>query len=155
MLVRRQKIADALYWLIKNNELYKDVCVNQQSLNTLPENDVPDNFISVETENNKSDSSYPDYSPQSEEDIVYNKPPEMSSFLPLAQCQQQEIEAVQHQLLLNHLTQRMPCSTVDSEPLNEYITPFLATMAFPSLLPDGQGDPTNPSIRLDIPLGEK
>ena len=27
--------------------------------------------------------------------------------------------------------------TVSNEPLNEYQTPFLATMAFPTLFPDG------------------
>jgi len=36
----------------------------------------------------------------------------------------------------------MPWSTVDSEPINEYTTPFLATLAFPTLFPDGKGDPT-------------
>ncbi|CAH3032686.1 unnamed protein product [Porites lobata] len=28
-------------------------------------------------------------------------------------------------------------------------------MAFPTLFPDGKGDPTNPSLRRDIPLGER
>lgn len=45
--------------------------------------------------------------------------------------------------------------TVDNEPINEYLTPFLATLAFPTLFPDGKGDPTNPSLRRDIPLGER
>ena len=49
----------------------------------------------------------------------------------------------------------MPWQTVGSESLNEYVTPFLATMAFPTLFPDGKGDPTNPSLRRDIPLGER
>lgn len=57
----RQNVADALYRLIKNNPHYKDVCVNQQSLNLLPESGVPDNPISLETENDECDSSYPDY----------------------------------------------------------------------------------------------
>ena len=33
-----------------------------------------------------------------------------------------------------------------NSPLNEYVTPYLATMAFPTLFPDGKGDPTNPAI---------
>lgn len=49
----------------------------------------------------------------------------------------------------------MSWPTVDSEPMNEYTTPFLATMALPTLFPDAKGDPTNPSLYQDIQLGEK
>ena len=77
---------------------------------------------------------------------------EMSSFLPIPDCQAQEIDAVQQQL--SHQA-TMPWPTVDNEPINEYLTPFLATLAFPTLFPDGKGDPTNPSLRRDIPLGER
>lgn len=49
----------------------------------------------------------------------------------------------------------MSWPTVNSEPINEYTTPFLATMAFPTLFPDGKGDPKNPSLYRDIQLGEK
>ena len=45
--------------------------------------------------------------------------------------------------------------TVNNEPLNEYLTPFLATMAFPTIFPDGKGDATNTSLYQDVPLGEK
>ena len=76
----------------------------------------------------------------------------MSSFLPIPDCQAQEIDAVQQQL--SHQA-TMPWPTVDNEPINEYLAPFLATLAFPTLFPDGKGDPTNPSLRRDIPLGER
>ena len=39
--------------------------------------------------------------------------------------------------------------------MNEYLTPFLATLAFPTLFPDGKGDPTNPSLHRDVPLAER
>ena len=40
--VRRQKVMDALQWLINNNPLYKDVQLNQDCLiNSLPENGIP------------------------------------------------------------------------------------------------------------------
>ena len=45
--------------------------------------------------------------------------------------------------------------TVSNEPLNEYQTPFLATMAFPTLFPDGKGDPTNQALLRDVPLHER
>ena len=39
--------------------------------------------------------------------------------------------------------------------VNEYLTPILATVAFPSLFSDGKGDPTNPSLYQDILVGER
>ena len=45
--------------------------------------------------------------------------------------------------------------TLGNSPLNEYSTPFLATMAFPTLFPDGKGDPTNPATVRNITLKEK
>ena len=39
--VRRQNVADALQWLINNNPHYKDIIVNQDSLNSLPLHGVP------------------------------------------------------------------------------------------------------------------
>ena len=48
--VRRQKIADALLWLINNHQHYKDVKINQYSLNCLPVHGIPHDLISVERE---------------------------------------------------------------------------------------------------------
>ena len=48
----------------------------------------------------------------------------MSSFLPIPECQQQEVQAIQQQLLCHQPTQ-MPWPTVYNEPLNEYVNPFL------------------------------
>lgn len=42
-----------------------------------------------------------------------------------------------------------------NEPLNEYTAPFLATMTFPTLFPDGHGDPTNPCLQREITFSSK
>ena len=91
--------------------------------------------------------------PQDEDDIVYNDGTEMSSFLPIPDCQPQEIDAIQQQLSQQDGT--MPWPAVDNEPINKYLTPFLATLAFPTRFPDGKGDPTNRSLCRDIPLAER
>ena len=152
--VRKQNVADALHCLITNNPYYKDVRVNRQYLEFLPENGVPQDLVSGETQNDDSDC-FTDLCPQNDEDVVYNKESEMSSFSPIPQCHQQEIEAVQQQLSCNHNTKHVPWPTVDNEPINEYLTPFLATMAFPTLFRDGRGDPTNPSLYQDVPLSDR
>ena len=75
------------------------------------------------------------------DDIIYDDT-EMSSFLPVKSNQMKE-DSIREKLLSG--TTDWPYR--GSQPLNEYTTPFLATVAFPTLFPDGQGDPTNPSIR--------
>ena len=143
-----------MHSLINNNPYYKDIMINNDSLNSLPLHGVPQDLLSIETENlENSEASEPDLGPQNEEDIVYNESTEMSSFLPIPECQQQEVQAIQQQLC--HQPTHMPWPTVDNEPLNEYLTPFLATLAFPTLFPDGKGDPTNPSLHRDVPLAER
>ena len=62
------------------------------------------------------------------------------------------IEAVRNQLAEN---EPMSWPSVANEPLNEYQVSNLATIAFPTLFPDGKGDPTNQSILRDIPLQER
>ena len=40
------------------------------------------------------------------------------------------------------------CLDIGSTPFNEFLTPYLAFLAFPTLSPDGKGDPTdNEQIR--------
>ena len=36
--------------------------------------------------------------------------------------------------------------SIQNKPFNEHTTPYLAKMAFPTLFPDGKGDPTNLSL---------
>ena len=49
----------------------------------------------------------------------------------------------------------MQWPSVDNEPLNEYQISHLATMSFPTLFPDGQGDPTNQGLLRDVPIQEQ
>ena len=157
VIVRKEKVSSALLWLINNNPHYYDLTINKHALNNLPENGIPADLMSVETESDiVSDNDGPVASgPPSDnpsEDAVYNDSAEMSSFLPVGERQQQEIEAVRNQLAEN---EPMSWLSVANEPLNEYQVSNLATMAFPTLFPDGKGDPTNQSILRDIPLQER
>lgn len=45
-----QVVADALSWLLKHNRHYSDVEINQDALKSLSNNSVPDDLLSVETE---------------------------------------------------------------------------------------------------------
>lgn len=39
--IRKQKVYNALKWLIQNNHFYKNIQINQTNLDKLPEDDVP------------------------------------------------------------------------------------------------------------------
>ncbi|CAB4008934.1 Hypothetical predicted protein, partial [Paramuricea clavata] len=155
--VRKQKVHNALVWLINNNPHYSELLINEDALNSLPEDGVPPGLMTVETDDDivSDDNCSPDVGPPTDnpsEDIVYNDSTEMSSFLPVGEQQQQEIEAVRNQLSEN---EPMPWPSVENEPLNEYQISHLATMAFPTLFPDGKGDPTNQGLLRDVPLHER
>ena len=105
--VRKQKVHNALVWLINNNpHLYAGLTINDNALNSLPENGVPPDLMTVETDKDivsDSDCS-PGVGPPMDnpsEDIVYNDSTEMNSFLPVGEQQQQEIQAVRNQLSEN------------------------------------------------------
>ena len=154
--VRREKVHNALLWLVRNNPHYRDVTINQHALESLPINGVPSDITTVESDSDilSEEITLPDLSPSTDndEDKVYNQTAEMSSFLPACEKQRQELDAIKNQLFPN---EPMSWPTVDDHPLNEYQTPFLATLAFPTLFPDGTGDPTNPSLLRDISLSER
>ena len=155
--VRREKVHNALLWLKCNNPHYKDVTIDQHALNSLPANGALTDLMTVESDSDivSDDMISPDLGPPTyhdEEDKVYNHSSEFSSFMPVTKQQQQELDAIKEQLSPK---EAINWPTVDDNPLNEYQTPFLATLAFPTLFPDGTGDPTNPSLLKDISLAEK
>ncbi len=148
---------NALIWLISNNPHYSGLTINDDALNSLPDNGVPTDLMTVETNDGivSDDNCSPDAGPPTDnpsEDVVYNDSTEMSSFLPVGKQQQQELDAVRNQLSEN---EPMQWPSVENEPLNEYQVSHLATMAFPTLFPDGEGDPTNQGLLRDVPLQER
>ena len=47
--VRKNKVEKALYWLIQNNPVYHDVCVDRIVLESLPSHGVPEDLRKIET----------------------------------------------------------------------------------------------------------
>ena len=52
-------------------------------------------------------------------------------------------------------TERKQWPERGAKAINEFKIELLATMAFPSLFPDGKGDPTNSATKRNVTLGEK
>ena len=107
-------------------------------------------MIILSDEDCSSDTGPPTDNPS--EDIVHDDSTDMSSFLPVGEQQQQEIEAVRNKLCEN---EPMSWPTIENEPINEYEVSHLATMAFPTSFPDGKGDPTNQVLLRDVSFHER
>lgn len=85
--VRKQLVSDAIHWLIENNRHYSDIELNYHALNSLPVNSVPNEILSIETNDTTIDdnaSFSPDFGPvANEEDIVHDSNTDSSSFVPV------------------------------------------------------------------------
>ncbi len=91
--VRREKVHNALLWLIHNNPYYAEIEINAEALNSLPENGVAPDLMTIGTEAEivTDDSAMPDMGPPTDgasEDVVYSESTEMSSFLPVGEQQE-------------------------------------------------------------------
>ena len=106
----------------------------------------PDNLQTIETvAADECDEHQPNDSDFDDEELI-DKKTETSSFLPQNENGQLENDAIQNTIAPDKLN----WPTVEDDPLNEYTTPFLATLAFPTLFPDGNGDPSNQSLKRDV-----
>lgn len=126
----------------KHNPLNSDIEINYNTLVCFPENEVPQQLLSIQTEEkfiNDTLNCAPDRGPvYEEEDNVYNANVDTSSFLPVNNTHQQEEHSIGQQVFQGHID--WPSSS--DNPLNEFTTAFLATLAFPTLFPDRKGVPT-------------
>ena len=73
LLVRRQVVSNAIHWLSRNNPLYSDIEINYNALVSLPENEVPQQLLYIQTEEkiiHDTLNCAPDRGPVNEEDYV-------------------------------------------------------------------------------------
>ena len=75
----------------------------------------------------------------------------MTSFMPTAINQKKETDLIKDNISPNMI--KHPWK-IDTNPFNEYKTEFLATLSFPSLFPDGKGDPMNNALVRNISENE-
>ena len=152
LFVRRSIVLRALQWLIANNPVYSDVQINYQIVSTLPQDGVPDELKSIDTEFSIkpgiSESSFP------EDQQIYDTSSEVTSFFPMSVDKLQEVHAIEEQLS-NGTSNSINWPSTEGNPLNEYKTPYLATMAFPTLFPDSKGDPTNLSLCREVSFADR
>lgn len=145
--VRRQVVLDALQWLILNNPLYKDIQIDYSRISALP----ADGFLFVQTiDFHEQISTEPcDTGPSNSDTFDENVIDDVniSSFVP--QNPSQELE---DNIIMDGVQRMSTGNSLDigSNPIDEFTTQYLASLAFPTLFPDTRGDPTNSALKRDI-----
>ena len=134
--VRKHKILAALQWLLSNNTYFKDVTIDQETLNELPlDGTLVSELPSFSPQDNVSDQHV------EEDDNIEPT----SSFMPLLSSSgNTEDDTIRQQIAQNN-----PVSwpTVRNTPVNEFQHEGYFSLAFPTLFPDATGDFTIPRLR--------
>ena len=136
--VRRERILLALQWLKSNNPCY--IIVDHDALQLLPEDGIPPELLTVDDQ--EEEFSAPEDT--SEETNGHDS----HSFLPLPTRQTTENDAIRAAVITANNPLEWP--DISGQPINEFRTPYLATMPFPALFPYGTGDPTYPGRQRKI-----
>ena len=155
--VRRHRVLEALLWLKTNNPFFKDIEIDRQVIQSLPENGVPDELRYVIDDNEPSvhvENEGPPQEPTmsanaSVEELILGN--DSTSFIPMRQRQRKDGAAIQDAV---NEVDPLDWPSTEGNVVNEFKTDGLATMAFPTLFPYGKGDPTNRARQHGITLTE-
>src|SRR5579862_7106014 len=131
--VRRDKVARALLWLKENNNYYENINIDNETLESLPEDDSIINML-----------------PQLPDDQIRNDNPENTendddgisrSFVPLLPATQREEVAINDTLeRLQNQSQHITWPEINGSPINEFQTIGYIARAFPTLYLTGIAD---------------
>ena len=168
LLVRRQRVFDALNWLKANDPFYSDISINTDNLNSLPDNGSLQDLY--ETSGDDDLDSERDTGP--EQDGASGGDEDTESFLRSVVGNGMQEDAIIDLLLRKMLrAQRrgtvagagsrsqtaataVPWPEMEDTPLNEFKTQGLYTLCFPALFPCGRGDPTHVARRQKVTNAE-
>ena len=150
--VRREKVLQAITWLKENNPFYADIEIDYEALKRLPVDGITSDLPTT-------DDPQQDVQQDNETGTIEEPPQNISienqhdshSFIPLPQAQQSEQHTIR--ALING-EDPLEWPSNDGQPINEFQTEGLATMAFPTLFPHGKGDPTKKTRLREVSLTE-
>ncbi len=144
LIVRRERVRSALIWLKSHNDLYRDVIVDNASLNTFPENNILPVHIEVVNNTDAGDILTSRYdaqaSPTSTDTTLINETTfdsvVVTDLNSNATVNQMRAAAVKHMKVKGGDFLQIPHAQA---PANEFYNPHLLPMIYPTLFPYGQG----------------
>ena len=140
--VRRAVVLRALQWLLANNKYYRNVCINRDALDLLPEDGNLSGLQSVTLDSTNEVTGSLDT--QDEDNDPYSA--HLSgSFVPNATQRRTEQETVRQSVHQRQSRQpvappTVPWPSTGSTPINEFSTEGYISCAFPTLFPTGAAD---------------
>jgi hypothetical protein len=145
LLVRPKVIRDALIWLQNNNELYKDIEINEELLMSLPENSIlpveiciQDPSIAIDSQGSRYDEAVLPV----ENDSNTGEPKDLLSSIIVSDVDGAEISPLQMKsIAMRHLMSGKGFIQLPHGPelSNEYTDENLFPLLYPSLFPYGKG----------------
>ncbi|XP_057827704.2 uncharacterized protein LOC131039077 isoform X1 [Cryptomeria japonica] len=137
---------DALQYKVKYDPHYKDVSIDYNNLNQIPEErtDVSSMLHTIEANNNVMVTNSEDVDEDQVEGTVTNS----SSFIFHLPNEHRELQIIKKTLELEDTTDNIvDWPEIGLTPINEYNTEGLLDMAFPTLFPNGIGLQIQPRTR--------
>lgn len=143
LTVRRKRVVDALQWLIKNHDGYKNVTFDHESSNKLPEDDIPDSIWDAVT-----------VCPDSEADTAEHEGYVESTLEHVCEQSENVYESEEEMVMLNTgsidvsgsteeikeaLLKKLDVTLDGATPIGEYNNPEMWVRAYPHLFPYGHG----------------
>ena len=147
LIVRRERIRAALLWLKTHNALYRDIMVDEQSLNAFPTNDVLPVHIEVLNKTDAGDILTSHYdtphtipiqattTEQADNDTIFNSLV-VTGLDGDATVNEMRAAAIKHMKTKGGSFLQIPHN---DKPTNEFYNPDLLPLTYPSLFPYGLG----------------
>ncbi|CAG8720803.1 17500_t:CDS:2 [Cetraspora pellucida] len=129
--VRCVKIAKALIWLKSNNRYYANIEIDNEALQSLPENGPIDNYLPQVQ--NTEDESLNDDENETDDIIIRN-------FVPVSPRSHRENDTINDALARMQTRNTIAWPNIDGNSNNEFHTPGYIMRAFPTLYPYGKAD---------------
>lgn len=145
--VRRDRVLCALQWLQQNNPFYTNITIDLTAIQRLPDDGIPPQLMAVDDEDTQHEHS----SDEDNIDSLHEDTSSSHSFLPLPKRSATEEDAIRAAVNGEDV---VDWQTIGEQPLNKFNTPGLASLAFPTLLPYGTGDPTYPGRQRKVTLAD-
>ena len=144
--VNRHRVEKVLRYLCKNNPAFIEnkITIDDNLLSSLPENGMPSDLNILYNAENIFDQYIVDTGPiilENEQNTNNEIDDCINNFIPTDDDTPIQIDYMKNRI-------NFPRNT--SSPVNEFNTNSLASLLFPSLFPNGKGDPTTKGINFSL-----